>query len=68
MFLSAERLLEAGAFPLRIQLEWDVHAEGRFVLKLDSQIPTSIDVFGDVATFKKADSSGMYLNVLHLCD
>ena len=54
----AERFLEPGSFPLRIQLEWDVNAEGRFVLKLDNQIPTSSDVFGDVATFKKADSNG----------
>ena len=42
-----------------MQLEWGSNnGDGRFVLKIHSDIPISQDVFGDVATFKKANSNG----------
>ena len=59
-------------FPIQIQLDWgSMKSDGRFVLKIHSDVPISQDVFGDVATFKKANSNGrIFSNVIlvHLFD
>ena len=59
---SAENLMDSRSYPLQIQLGWvSSDLDGRFVLKLYSDIPTSQDVFGDVATFKKANNNDLKL-------